>query len=69
MTCARGDGGLEGVTHDDSAFAPASIPVATDVADPIALSPNARADRDLRVQLHAHLKVAFEGRFRDGIGS
>lgn len=56
-------------TYDDSAFTPASIPMAADVADPIALSPDTWADRNLRVELDAHLKVAFEGRFRDGIGA
>lgn len=58
-----------GRTYDDSAFTPASIPMAADIADPIALSPDTWADRNLRVELYAHLEVAFEGRFRDGIGA
>ena len=40
-----------------------------DVSDPIALSPNARPDADLGVQLHAHLEVAFEDRFGNGKGA
>ena len=40
-----------------------------DIADPIALTPNTRTNRDPRVQLNTHLKIAFEHRFRDGKGS
>ena len=40
-----------------------------DVSDPIALSPNARSDTDLGVQLHAHLEVAFEDGFGDRKGA
>lgn len=36
-----------------------------DVADPIALTPNTRSDGDFRIQLHAHLEIALEDRFRD----
>lgn len=40
-----------------------------DVSNPIALTPNARTDTDLRVQLHAHLEVALENGFGDGKGA
>lgn len=40
-----------------------------DVANPIALSPNARSNTDLWVQLHAHLKIAFEDGFGDREGA
>lgn len=40
-----------------------------DVSNPITLSPNARSNTDLRVQLHAHLEVALENRFGDGEGA
>lgn len=38
----------------------------TDVADPVSLSPYARPDTDLRVELHAHLKISFKRGFWDG---
>ena len=40
--------------------------MATDVAHPVALAPNARSNRDLGVELHAELKVTFKGRLGDG---
>lgn len=43
--------------------------MSTDVADPVALAPNARTDGDFRIQLHTHLKIAFECGFGDGIGT
>lgn len=54
-------------THDDSAFTPPSIPMSADVTDPVALTPNARADGDFGVKLNAHLKVSLKGWFWDGI--
>ena len=56
-------------TYHHGAFAPTTVPMTRDVSDPIALSPNARPDADLGVQLHAHLEVAFEDRFGDGKGA
>ena len=53
-------------TYHNSAFAPATIPVPGDVSNPIALPPNPRSNADLGVQLHAHLKIAFEDRLRYG---
>ena len=58
----------KGKTYDNGTLAPASIPVPTDEAQPVALAPNSRPHRDLRVQLHAHLEVAFKLWRRDGIG-
>lgn len=40
-----------------------------DVSNPVALTPNARTDTDLRVQLHAHLEIALENGFRDRKGA
>lgn len=40
---------MEEKTHDDSAFTPPSIPMSADVTDPVALTPNARADGDFGV--------------------
>lgn len=40
-----------------------------DVSNPIALSPNARSNTDLRVQLYAHLEIALENGFGDGKGA
>ena len=40
-----------------------------DVSNPIALTPNARSDADLGVQLHAHLEIALENRFGDRKGA
>lgn len=37
----------------------------TDIAHPIPLAPDPRPNADLRVQLHAHLKVPLKRRFRD----
>ena len=65
----RTNAGVETHTYHHGTFAPTTVPVTGDVSDPIALSPNARADTDLGVQLHAHLKVAFEDRFGDGKGA
>lgn len=62
-------GKVDGRTYDDGAFTPPSIPMSTDVADPVALTPNARADRDFGVELNAHLKVSLKSWFRDGIGA
>lgn len=58
-------------TYHDGAFAPATIPVPGDVSNPIALPPDTRSNTDFGVQLHAHLKIAFENRFRyrKGAGS
>ena len=56
-------------TYHHGAFAPTTVPVARDVSDPIALSPNARPDTDFGVQLHAHLEVAFKDGFGDGKGA
>lgn len=39
-----------------------------DIADPVTLTPDAWPDGDLRVKLHAHLKIPFESRLRDRIG-
>ena len=58
----------ESKTYDNGTLAPASIPVPTDEAQPVALAPNSRSHRHLRVQLHAHLEVAFKHWRRDGIG-
>ena len=41
--------------------------MSADVTDPVALTPDARADGDFGVKLHAHLKVSLESWFRDGI--
>ncbi len=40
-----------------------------DVSNPIALSPNARSNTDLGVQLHAHLEIALKNRFGDRKGA
>lgn len=40
-----------------------------DVSNPVALSPNARSNTDLWIQLHAHLKIAFENGFGDREGA
>lgn len=40
-----------------------------DETDPVALTPDSRPDRDLRVKLNAHLEITFETWFRDGIGA
>ena len=42
-----------------------------DVSNPISLPPDARSNTDFRVQLYAHLEIAFEDRFRyrEGAGS
>lgn len=40
-----------------------------DEADPVPLTPDARTNGDLRVELNGHLEIAFEERFRDGEGS
>ena len=56
-------------TYHHGAFAPTTVPVTGDVSDPIALSPNARPDTDLGVQLHAHLEVAFKDGFGDRKGA
>lgn len=55
--------------YDDGTLAPTSIPVTTNVTDPIPLTPDTRSNRNLRVQLHTHLKIAFECRFRDWVGT
>ena len=55
--------------YHHSAFPPTAIPVARDVSHPISLSPDARSDTDLRIQLHAHLKVALEDGFGDRKGA
>lgn len=60
---------MEEKTHDDSAFTPPSIPMSADVTDPVALTPNARADGDFGVKLNAHLKVSLKSGFGDGIGA
>lgn len=59
----------EGRTYDDGAFTPPPIPVSADVADPVALTPNARTNGDFGVELNAHLKVSLKSWFRDGIGA
>lgn len=56
-------------TYYDSTFAPTTVPMATDIADPIALAPNARTNGDFWIQLHTHLKIAFERGLRDRIGT
>lgn len=56
-------------TGHNGAFPPTTIPVTGDVSNPITLSPNARSNTDLRVQLHAHLEVALENRFGDREGT
>ena len=61
--------GVKTHTYHHGAFAPTTVPVTGDVSDPIALSPDARADTDLGVQLHAHLEVAFEDGFGYGKGA
>lgn len=43
--------------------------MSANVADPVALTPDARADGDLGVELNAHLKVSLKSWFRDGIGA
>lgn len=57
--------GTEVGTHHDSTLAPPSIPMSTDIADPITLPPDARPNTDSRIKLHAHLKIPFQKRFRD----
>ena len=57
----------EGKTYNNGTLAPASIPMPTNEAQPVALAPDSRSHRDLRVQLHAHLKVALKLRRRDRI--
>lgn len=52
--------GLLSSTHNDGAFAPATIPVTADEADPIALPPDSRSDRDLGVDLYTHLKITLQ---------
>lgn len=59
----------DGRTYNDGAFTPPSIPMSADVADPVALTPNARADGDFGVELNAHLKVSLKRWFGDGIGT
>ena len=59
--------GAEEMTYNNSAFAPTSIPMPTDEAQPVALAPDTRSNRDLRVQLHTHLEIALELRRRDGV--
>ena len=53
----------ERISYDNGAFTPTPIPVPRNVADPVALTPNPRSDRNLRIQLHAHLKIALKDRF------
>ena len=55
----------EKIAYDNGAFTPTPIPVPRNVADPVTLTPNTRSDRDLRIQLHAHLKIALKDRFGD----
>ena len=62
-------GGVQHQSYHHSAFAPTTIPVTRDVSNPITLSPDTRSNTDLRVQLHAHLEIAFENGFRDGKGA
>lgn len=56
-------------THHNGTFTPPSIPMSADVADPVALTPNARTDGDFGVELNAHLKVSLKSWFRDGISA
>lgn len=42
--------------------------MSTDEANPVALTPNSRSDRDFWVQLNAHLEIALEVRLRNRIG-
>lgn len=39
--------------------------MSTNIADPIPLSPNARPNIDPRIQLHTHLEIPLEDRFRN----
>lgn len=39
-----------------------------DITDPVALTPDARPNGDLGVELHAHLKIPLESRLRDRVG-
>lgn len=52
--------------YNDRAFTPATVPVTTDEADPVALTPDARSDRYLWVELYTHLEVSFQVGFGDG---
>ena len=54
-------------TYYDSTLAPATIPMTANEADPVALTPNTRADGDFGIQLNAHLEIAFEAGFRNRI--
>ena len=56
-----------GKTYNHGTLAPTSVPVPTNEAQPIALAPDSRSHRDLRVQLHAHLEVALKLRRGYGI--
>ena len=58
-----------GETHHHGPFAPAPVPVAAYVADPISLAPNTWTDIDSRVELHTHLEISLEDRFWDREGS
>ncbi len=53
-------------THNDGTLAKTAIPVTTDEADPIALTPDTWANGDFGVQLNAHLKVSLQLRFWNG---
>lgn len=41
----------------------------TDEANPVALTPNTRSDRDFWVQLNTHLEIALKIRFWNRIGA
>ena len=51
-------------TYHDGTFPPTTIPMTGDVADPVALTPDTRTDRDFRIKLNTHLEIALE----DGLG-
>ena len=51
--------------YHDGAFSPPAVPVPADETDPFPLAPDAGPDANLRIQLHAHLKVALERGLRD----
>lgn len=50
-------------TYHDGPLSPSPVPVTTDITDPVSLSPDPGANADLRIQLHAHLKVPLKRRF------
>jgi hypothetical protein len=52
-------------TYQDNSLAPSAGPLTTDKRDPLSLTPDAGADRDLGVHLDAHAEVQLQRRRGD----